>query len=67
MQLKYSGFRNHAAAVLSEAMVLHITDLLAAVPLRLVPTRNEAASVLQKDERFIGLGDGLWELAEVVV
>jgi hypothetical protein len=65
MKIKYSQFRDAAHILLGDGRPRTAADIIDAVPMRMCPTRNQAASVLKMDPRFISAGLYLWTLTNL--
>ena len=65
VKLKYSQFRDQAAVLLADGRPRMVVDIIDTVPMRMCPTRNQAASVLRRDPRFTSAGLYLWTLTNL--
>ena len=65
MKIKYPQFRNAAHQLLQDGRPRTAADINEAIPMRMCPTRNQAASVMKMDPRFTSAGLYLWTLTNL--
>jgi hypothetical protein len=65
LKIKYPQFREAAHELLQDGHPRTAADIIDCVPMRMCPTRNQAASVLRMDPRFTSAGLYLWTLANL--